>query len=335
MKKALFSFAIAVVATALVACGNKTAQNADGTDSATAEEQISTLKGETVDTRFYTIIIPENWKVKDLKTKDINLFLKRLKEDGSEDRGYMTLHVNEYKKYEKLHEPNEKKDDWVSRSGSRVDKGEMKFGKATYFVGQDTNLNAYELFTKLGADGVLQISVRDFGIDDETVKAIIENINIKETPDEKVEAPKEAITYKTEPGKAGFTRYFIEDGVSVELPENVKPREGEKNIFDEQEATYKTIYSATTLTLSDHFDQNEYMRTRIEGAEKIFKDAKVTKNGKNFDITYTKNTTITCVEHHITTPTKAFMVRVSYWNKYRDDKPEKYMKDVFNSMKFE
>lgn len=333
MKKVLFSFAIAAVAAVMVSCGNKAA-NAEGEATESEQsEQVATLEGEMVDTRFYTIIIPEGWKVKDMNTKDYNLYLKKMKEDGSEDRGYIRITANEFRTSDKFHEPKEKLDDFLSMNTNRVNKGEMKFGRNTYFVGENPDFKTFELFTKLAGDGLMNITVSSLGLDDETVKAIIDNIVIKETAGPKAEVKEEEITYKTEPGKKGFTRYFFDKGVSVELPDNVLPRKGAKNIFDEQDQKYNTVYSVTITTLSDHFNQDEYMKSRTESMQKMRKDTKVTKNGKNFDMTYTQNTTITAVEHHVTTPEKAVVVRIMYWNTGRDDHPEKYVKDVFNSVK--
>ena len=272
MKRVLYIFAIAALAVTMTSCGSK----ATGETAETAEsEEIAALEGETVDTRFYTIIIPQGWQVKDMKTKDYNLYLKKMKED----------------------------------------------------------LDVDALMAK--GDGLMNISVATVGLDDEMVKAIIDNIVIKETAGPKAEVKEEEITYKTEPGKKGFTRYFFDKGVSVELPDNVLPRKGAKNIFDEQDQKYNTVYSVTVTTLSDHFNQDEYMKSRTESMQKMRKDTKVTKNGKNFDMTYSQNTTITVVEHHVTTPEKAAVVRIMYWNTGRDDHPEKYVKDVFNSVKMD
>lgn len=332
MKRVLYIFAIAALAVTMTSCGSK----ATGETAETAEsEEITALEGETVDTRFYTIIIPQGWQVKDMKTKDYNLYLKKMKEDGTEDRGYIRITANEFRTSDKFHEPKEKLADFLSMNSNRVDKGEMKFGRNTYFVGENPDFKTFELYTKLAGDGLMNISVATVGLDDETVKAIIDNIVIKETAGPKAEVKEEEITYKTEPGKKGFTRYFFDKGVSVELPDNVLPRKGAKNIFDEQDQKYNTVYSVTVTTLSDHFNQDEYMKSRTESMQKMRKDTKVTKNGKNFDMTYSQNTTITVVEHHVTTPEKAAVVRIMYWNTGRDDHPEKYVKDVFNSVKMD
>ena len=82
MKRVLYIFAIAALAVTMTSCGSK----ATGETAETAEsEEITALEGETVDTRFYTIIIPQGWQVKDMKTKDYNLYLKKMKEDGEEN----------------------------------------------------------------------------------------------------------------------------------------------------------------------------------------------------------------------------------------------------------
>lgn len=66
MKKTIFSFAIAAVAVAMVSCGNKTAQNAEGTDStAVAEEQA--IPEETVIEdihKLFSVVVPNGWEGK-------------------------------------------------------------------------------------------------------------------------------------------------------------------------------------------------------------------------------------------------------------------------------
>ncbi len=333
MKKVVFSLAILAATAVMASCGNKAASGESAENS--ESEQITALEGETVDTRFYTIIIPQGWKVKDMSTKDYNLYLKPLKEDGTEGSGYIRISANEFRTSDKFHEPNERLEEFLSANKERVNKGEMKFGRNTFFVGENPSFKTFEMYTKLADNGLMNISVATLGIDDAMVKAIIDNIVIKETAGPKAEPKVEEISYKTEPGKKGFTRYFLDKGVSVELPDGVAPRKGAKNIFDEQDQKYATVYSVTITTLSDHFNQDEYMKSRTESMQKMRKDTKVTKNGKNFDMTYTQNTTITAVEHHVTTPEKAVVVRIMYWNTNREDHPEKYVKDVFSSVKMD
>ncbi|MBR4921030.1 MAG: hypothetical protein IKZ62_06935 [Prevotella sp.] len=75
MKKVLFSFAVAVLAATMVSCGNKTAQNAEGQDSAAAEEQTEQKAEEPqqevkiedqteISSDIYTIKVPEGWKAR-------------------------------------------------------------------------------------------------------------------------------------------------------------------------------------------------------------------------------------------------------------------------------
>lgn len=67
MKRVLFGFAIMAAAATMASCGNKTAQNNEGQDSATTEAPIAEVAtsaiAETIDKAGYTIGLPEGWAV--------------------------------------------------------------------------------------------------------------------------------------------------------------------------------------------------------------------------------------------------------------------------------
>ena len=67
MKKALFSFAILAVATAMVSCGNKSAQNTENQDSvavAAEPEEVPVQDQKEIASDIYVIKVPEGWKAR-------------------------------------------------------------------------------------------------------------------------------------------------------------------------------------------------------------------------------------------------------------------------------
>ena len=63
MKKALFSFAILAVATAMASCGNKSAQNTENQDSTAVVAAAETEDPNTLSTDAFSMTAPEGWVI--------------------------------------------------------------------------------------------------------------------------------------------------------------------------------------------------------------------------------------------------------------------------------
>ena len=100
MKKVLFFACVALMAAMAVSCGEKK----------------KALEGEAVNTRMFSLIVPNGYKWTS-SNPDKGLMVMKLKEDGkSSEKGSMSFLVHPYRKTAKLHEPIELKD-------AAVDKG--------------------------------------------------------------------------------------------------------------------------------------------------------------------------------------------------------------------
>ena len=163
MKKVLFSCAIAAVALLVASCGKKE------------------LPGEPLNTRYYSLIVPEGYKVNG-SDPDKSFSIVKLKEDGkSQEEGSMWFNFHAYSDNDMYHEPSEMKDKAVERG--EIDKGEQQYGGNTYYVSQDDEYGKLKFRTKLADGAVLEIHVKGWKFEDPMIKEILDNIVIKETPD--------------------------------------------------------------------------------------------------------------------------------------------------------
>ena len=163
MKKTLFGFAIAAVALLVASCGKKE------------------LEGEALNTRYYSLVVPNGYKVNG-SDPDKSFSIVKLKEDGKgQEEGSMWFNFHAYSKTDKYHEPSEMKDMAVERGD--IDKGEQQYGGNTYYVSLDEEYGKLKFRTKLADNAVLEIHVKGWNLEDPIIKEILDNIVIKETPD--------------------------------------------------------------------------------------------------------------------------------------------------------
>lgn len=163
MKKTLFGFAIVTIALLVASCGKKK------------------LEGETLNTRYYSLIVPNGYKVNG-SDPDKSFTIVKLKEDGKgQEEGNMWFNFHPYRENETYHEPAEMKNNAVERG--EVDKGEQKYGDNTYYVSLDEEYGKLKFRTKLADNAVLEIYVTGWNFEDPIIKDILDNIVIKETPD--------------------------------------------------------------------------------------------------------------------------------------------------------
>lgn len=164
MKKLLFSIAIVAAGLLVASCGKKV------------------LEGETLNTRFYTLIVPTGWKYTGTNI-DKGLQLKKLNEDGrTTEKGLINFNVVPYSKIAKLHEPAEMRDYAVEKRGE-VNKGDLQYGGVTYYASYSEEFDRYRLRTKLAEDAVLEVEIKDMDFENPMIKEILDNVVIKETPD--------------------------------------------------------------------------------------------------------------------------------------------------------
>ena len=156
MKKFFLSFAIAtVVVLALASCNGG----------------ITKLEGENVDTKYFSLIVPQTWEQNKNNKDDIFRIEKKL-EDGS----WCTMTFYSY--------PNRDSEPAKANSGNvnagYTDKGDMKIGNTTFNVAiKEGEKPTSNLYTKLTEKGLLLISLFNGSIDDPEIKAIIENVALK------------------------------------------------------------------------------------------------------------------------------------------------------------
>ena len=155
MKK-LINFAFAAIAVfTLASCGGG----------------VTKLEGETVETKYYSIIVPQTWEQNN-NNKDENFRIMKKQEDGS----WCTMTIYAYP--DRNSEPAEANSGNVN--AGYTDKGDIKFGNTTYNVAiKEAEKPTNNLYTKLTEKGLMLISIYNGSIDDPEVKAIIENITLK------------------------------------------------------------------------------------------------------------------------------------------------------------
>ena len=208
MKKVLFSLAI-VVATLLVAsCGKKV------------------LEGETINTRYYTVIVPNGYKLSGAINLDKSLMIVKLNEDGKTvEKGNMAFNVTPFTKTSSTSDPKEMRDHRVKNYGA-IDKGEQKHGENTYFVAQDDENGKLKFYTKLGNDAVLTVDVFGWDFEDPIIGDILDNVVVKATPD----APKLDYDF---------------DLFSVKTPEGWEPDMGSSSVRMESDKGRINVYTST------------------------------------------------------------------------------------------
>ena len=156
MKKIIFSFVVAAFAAIMfTACGNG----------------ITKLEGETLETKYYTMVMPASWE-QNSNNKDENFRIQKKLEDGS----WSTMTIYAYP--DRTGEPNEANSGNVN--AGYTDKGDIKFGNNTFNVAvKEAEKPTNNLYTKLTEKGLMLISIYNGSIDDPEIKAIIENITLK------------------------------------------------------------------------------------------------------------------------------------------------------------
>ena len=103
MKKVFLFACVALIAAMVVSCGEKK----------------KVLEGEAVNTRMFSLIVPNGYKWTG-SNPDKGLMILKLKEDGkSSEQGHMSFNVHPYRQNAKLHEPNELKD--AAEKGSALE----------------------------------------------------------------------------------------------------------------------------------------------------------------------------------------------------------------------
>ena len=155
MKKVIFNLAMAALAVIVMAsCGNG----------------VTKLEGETVDNKYYTMVVPQTWEQYNHNTED-NFRIQKKTDDGK----WATITIYAY--------PDRDSEPAKANSGNvnagYTDKGDIKFGNTTYNVAVKEATPTSNLYTKLTEKGLMLISVYAISIDDPEVKAIIENITLK------------------------------------------------------------------------------------------------------------------------------------------------------------
>ena len=155
MKK-FINFALAAVAVfVLASCGGG----------------ITKLEGETAETKYYSIIVPQGWE-QNSNNKDENFRIMKKLEDGS----WCTMTIYAYP--DRTSEPSEANSGNVN--AGYTDNGDIKFGNYTYNVAvKEADKPTNNLYTKLTEKGLMLISLYNGSIDDPEIKAIIENITLK------------------------------------------------------------------------------------------------------------------------------------------------------------
>lgn len=164
MKKALFSFAILAVAAVMVSCGNKTAQNAEGQDSAVAEEQTEAAAEEVsndYDCDYFSVTGLEGWN---LKPGSGSL---RMEKDGAS----ITV-SNSTISFDKLQENYTK---------SHEKQADMTVGDITWLVYANESSKLYCLMTDLASEPEKAMMVKTFKVkpDDPDLKKVLESIKLK------------------------------------------------------------------------------------------------------------------------------------------------------------
>lgn len=131
---------------------------------------VTKLDGETVDTKYYSLVVPQTWE-QDSHNSDTNFRIMKKLEDGK----WATMTIYAYP--DRNSEPAEANSGNVN--AGYTDKGDIKFGNTTYNVAVKEATPTSNLYTKLTEKGLMLISVYAISIDDPEVKAIIENITLK------------------------------------------------------------------------------------------------------------------------------------------------------------
>ena len=146
MKK-LINFAFAAIAVfTLASCGGG----------------VTKLEGETVETKYYSIIVPQTWE----------------QNNNNKDENFRICTMTIYAYPDRNSEPAEANSGNVN--AGYTDKGDIKFGNTTYNVAiKEAEKPTNNLYTKLTEKGLMLISIYNGSIDDPEVKAIIENITLK------------------------------------------------------------------------------------------------------------------------------------------------------------
>ena len=154
--KTLINFAMAAIAVIVLAsCGNG----------------VTKLEGETVETKYYSMIIPQTWE-QNSGNKDENFRLMKKLEDGS----WCTMTIYAYP--DRDSEPAQA--NFGNVNAGYTDKGDIKFGNTVYNVAvKEVEKPTNTLYTKLTEKGLMLISLYNGSIEDPEIKAIIENITLK------------------------------------------------------------------------------------------------------------------------------------------------------------
>ena len=156
MKKTILTIAFAALAAVFImSCGGG----------------ITKIEGETVDTKYFSLIVPQSWE-QNKYNKDENFRIEKKLEDGS----WCTITIYSYP--DRTSEPAQANSGNVN--AGYTDKGDIKFGNLTYNVAiKEGEKPVSNLYTKLTEKGLLLISLFNGSIGDPEVKAIIENITLK------------------------------------------------------------------------------------------------------------------------------------------------------------
>lgn len=178
MKKTLFGFAIAVVATALVACGNKPAANAEGAETAAAEEQTEQATEEKaeaakIDNKYFTADVPEGWE---LTRNSSDEFEVKLPKDGDLKKGF-----DAYLNY--MGQSGRTVNDWMEsrKTAKFVNKEDFEIDGVKFKVIADDRADNVHLYLMADKDGSRHV-FETFASDYEKqpgVKQLLQSIKFK------------------------------------------------------------------------------------------------------------------------------------------------------------
>ena len=157
MKKVLAFACVAMMAAMVVSCGKKK------------------LEGEQVETKYFTVTVPQGWEQGGASQPDLGCMIHL---EGTGKQPSISFIAEELT-------PNMKAKTAAEMQASRIelnsyaDKGEMTFNEHKYYGYYDEQHEKLTLLADLADNAVLRVVITNTDLENEAVKAILDNVAIK------------------------------------------------------------------------------------------------------------------------------------------------------------
>lgn len=178
------------------------------------------LEGEVVDTKYYTLIVPEGWKQLGSTNKDMNVMITNDIKVGEEGHKTIAFLTTEKRLTSTTSDPAEMLK-YALKYKNAEDKGCKTFNGNKYYSYYQEEYKKLTMLVQLADSAYMRVEVKGADIDDEELGVILDNVTIKEVAGEASEDAKAAAEGQAEQIKEGPGTLEAQT-YSIDVPEGWK-----------------------------------------------------------------------------------------------------------------